>query len=108
MPSSLHESLRVGLVYLILMVLTMGGCADSRRQEHPGQDGDQDAKTSSGAFINCDSVFYITGPQQATPPNGTFKAGTRIEVIQEAGSYTLVCAQDGRQGYVSSDAITVP
>jgi uncharacterized protein YgiM (DUF1202 family) len=104
MSSKLCAQLHVGLVCLILMVLSMGGCADSQRKEHERPDAD----TSSGPVISSDSVFYKTGPQQASPPDGTFKAGTRVEVIQKAGSYTLVRAEDGREGYVSSDAITVP
>jgi len=104
MSSNLYAQLRVGLVCLILMALFMGGCADSQCKEHEHED----SKTSIGPVINSDSVFYKTGPQQATPPDGTFKTGTRVEVIRKAGSYTLVRAEDGREGYVSSDAITVP
>ena len=103
MSSSLYATLRVGLVCLILIALLMGGCADSQHEhERP------DVETSSGPVISHDTVFYKTGPEQATPPDGTFKAGTRIEVIQEAGSYTLVRAQDGTEGYISSAAINVP
>ena len=96
--------LRVGLVCLLLIGLFVGGCADCQSKKHASKD----AKPGISPVISCDTVFYRTGPQQAMPPDGKFKAGTRIEVIQEAGSYTLVRAQDGREGYVSADAITVP
>lgn len=58
--------------------------------------------------IACDTVYYITGPQQASPPDGEFKAGTAVEVLGDAGSYILVRAMDGRQGYVSTNAVTIP
>jgi uncharacterized protein YgiM (DUF1202 family) len=104
MSLNLNAKLYVGLVCLALVVLFMGGCAESQREGHECSDAD----AGTGPVVNADSVFYKTGPQQASPPDGTFKAGTRIEVIQEAGSYTLARAADGREGYVSSDAITVP
>jgi uncharacterized protein YgiM (DUF1202 family) len=104
MSSNLYAKLKVGLVCLVLVVLSMGGCAESQSQEHEPQD----TKTSTGPVIRHDSVFYKTGPQQASPPDGTFKAGTRIEVVHKAGSYTLVRTEDGREGYVASDAIAVP
>ena len=42
------------------------------------------------------------------PPDGEFKAGTKVVVLGEAGSYTLVRAEDGRQGYVTVNAVAVP
>lgn len=102
MWSNINAKLCVGLIYLVLMVLPSGGCANSQHQEHSVQD----AKTDTGPVISYDTMFYKVGPQQAVPPDGKFEAGTRLEVIQEAGSYTLVRAEDGREGYVFSDAIS--
>jgi hypothetical protein len=104
MSSDLCAKLRVGLVCLVLIGLFLGGCTDSqsKRQEHQG------VEASAVPVIRHDTVFYKIGPQQAMPPDGKFEAGTRVEVIEEAGSYTLVRAEDGRQGYVSADAIIYP
>jgi len=104
MSSDLCAKLRVGLVCLVLIGLFLGCSADSqsKRHEHQG------IEAGTLPVIRHDTVFYKTGPQQAMPPDGNFEAGTRIEVIETAGSYTLVRAEDGRQGYVSADAIIYP
>jgi hypothetical protein len=49
-----------------------------------------------------DTEYYLSGPAQARPPEGTVKAGTRVRVLQEAGSYTRVETEDGITGYVAS------
>ena len=96
MSSNLCAKLRLGLACLMLMGLFLGCCNSQNKKKEPQP------------VIRYETVFYKIGPQQATPPDGKFEAGTRIEVIEEAGSYTLVRAEDGRQGYVASDAIKYP
>ena len=104
MSSNLYAKLRVGLVCLVLIGLFLGCCTHSQSEKHERQV----AEASAVPVIRHDTVFYKTGPQQAMPPDGKFQAGTRIEVIETAGSYTLVRAEDGRQGYVSTGAIAYP
>jgi uncharacterized protein YgiM (DUF1202 family) len=104
MSSNLSVKLWIGVICFAAMGLFMGCRTHSQCNKPDGQHADP----STTPVVSHDTLFYRTGPQQAMPPDGTFKAGTRIEIIQEAGSYTLVRAQDGREGYVSSDAITVP
>jgi len=55
--------------------------------------------------ITADTVYYMTGPQQARPPEGTFKAGTKVAIIQDAGSYSAVRSADGVQAYVSTASL---
>ena len=55
--------------------------------------------------IQSDSVYYATGPQQASPPDGKFKAGTTVELLKKSGSYSLVCNQQGESGYVSTASL---
>lgn len=55
--------------------------------------------------IESDAEYYKVGPQQAQPPDGTFKSGTKITVVEESGSYSLVRSADGTEGYVASGAI---
>jgi hypothetical protein len=42
-----------------------------------------------------DTPYYLTGPQQGRPPEGTFKAGTRVKLLQDGGSYARVQSEDG-------------
>ena len=93
--------LQTGLICLVLLSLFMGCRTENPdRKEKP-----QTSESSTTPVIRVDTLFYRNGPQQAMPPDGTFKAGTPVEIIQAAGSYSLVRAQDGREGYVSTDAI---
>ena len=55
--------------------------------------------------ITTGSAYYVGGPQQARPPDGTLMKGTRVRVIQNAGSYSIVRTADGIEGYISTAAI---
>jgi SH3 domain-containing protein len=48
---------------------------------------------------------YYTNPAQAQPPDGTFAAGTKVTLLQDAGSYTQVRAEDGTTGYVATGSL---
>jgi type II secretory pathway pseudopilin PulG len=68
----------------------------------------QAADTNSNSFshvIATETEYYTTGPQQGRPPDGKFPAGTKVIILQEAGSYTQIRSKDGIEAYVSSDAI---
>ena len=56
--------------------------------------------------ISVEAEYYTTGPQQGRPPDGKFSAGTNVNVIEEAGSYTLVRSKNGVEAFVASDALT--
>lgn len=49
--------------------------------------------------------YYTTGPQQGRPADGTFSAGTRANIVQEAGPYVLIQTESSGKGYVPTDAI---
>ena len=55
--------------------------------------------------VHADSVYYTTGPQQSRPPDGTFKAGTKVKLVREAGSYSLVESEGGVAAYVSTGSL---
>lgn len=55
--------------------------------------------------VHVDCVYYTDGPQQARPPDGTFKAGTKVKLVREAGSYSLVESAAGVRAYVSTGAL---
>ncbi len=63
---------------------------------------------SGGAFthvVATDTDYYESGPAQARPPEGVLEAGTRVRLLQEAGSYIQVETEDGITGYVARDAL---
>ena len=105
---------------LLLMIVSGMGCdrADEARrrsvENRPKQIADQTKdhhetdKSSVSVFshvIAGETEYYSTGPQQARPADGTFPAGTAINVIEEAGSYVLVRAARGPEAYVAADAV---
>lgn len=55
--------------------------------------------------IASDAVYYVGGPQQAQPPDGTFTAGTKVLIIEEAGSYSLIRSEEGIEAYVAADVV---
>jgi len=56
--------------------------------------------------ITVETEYYVTGPQQGRPPEGSFPAGTNVNVVEEAGSYVLVKSEGGVSGYVAADAVS--
>ena len=55
--------------------------------------------------MSSEETYYLDGPQQMRPPDGKFKAGTKVELVQEAGSYSVVVSEDGIRAYVSTGAL---
>ena len=49
--------------------------------------------------------YYLTGPQQARPPEVKFKSGTRIRLLRNAGSYSQVQSESGITAYVATGAL---
>lgn len=78
---------------------------DKQCSQACGQCPSECSKTASTHVITSETMFYRDGPQQARPADGKFEAGTAVDLIQDAGSYSLVRAADGREGYVSTDAV---
>ena len=55
--------------------------------------------------INSEETYYLDGPQQMRPPDGKFKAGTKVKLVEEAGSYSVVVSEDRIRAYVSTGAL---
>lgn len=49
--------------------------------------------------------YYATGPQQGRPPDGHLAGGTKVKLVEAAGSYSLIESASGKKGYVASDAL---
>lgn len=47
-----------------------------------------------------DISYFKIGPQQASPPDGTFASGTKVTIVTQSGSYALVQTDEGIKGYV--------
>jgi hypothetical protein len=55
--------------------------------------------------VTVDTEYYRDGPQQARPADGTLAAGTKVRLVSESGSYSLVETSDRMQVYVASDSL---
>jgi serpin B len=69
---------------------------------------EQNHETSHSEFTHVmatETEYYTTGPQQSRSPDGMFPAGTRVNIIEEAGSYLLVRSEGGVDAYVVADVV---
>ena len=55
--------------------------------------------------IELGTEYYKGGPQQGSPPDGLIATGTKVKLIEGAGSYSLIEAETGENGYVSSGSL---
>jgi hypothetical protein len=51
-----------------------------------------------------DEAWY-EHPAQGRPPNGTLRKGTKVRVLNHAGSYTEVLSEQGVRGYVATASL---
>jgi hypothetical protein len=63
------------------------------------------SRSSYTHTVTADTEYYLDGPQQARPPDGTLSAGTAVRLVSEAGSYSLVETPDHMQVYVATDSL---
>jgi len=49
--------------------------------------------------------YYRSGPQQARPPEGKFKPGTRVRLVRSAGSYAVVQSETGITAHVATASL---
>ena len=55
--------------------------------------------------VATDTEYYLSGPRQARPPEGTLPAGTKVTLLEEAGSYCRIRSEGGIEAYVSTDSL---
>ena len=55
--------------------------------------------------ISVATEYYTTGPQQGRPPDGTLPEGTKVTILEAAGSYSRIRTADGIEAYVATDAL---
>ena len=65
----------------------------------------RDVSASFPLVITSSRVaYYVTGPQQARPPDGFWEKGARVRLVSKAGSYSMVESESGVTAYVSTDS----
>lgn len=69
------------------------------------QQGDSLPTSKPTHVVQRDAEYYLTGPQQARPPDGTLPAGSRVTLLRDAGSYCLVRSAEGVEAYVATDVL---
>jgi len=69
--------------------------------------GEKSVRDLGTKTLNETVDYYVGGPQQASPPDGQFPAGTEVQIVERAGSYTLVETADGVRAYVPSSAVGI-
>jgi hypothetical protein len=52
-----------------------------------------------------DEPYYLDGPQQGRPPDGEFKAGTKVLLESPSGSYSFVTSEDGIHAAVLTSSL---
>lgn len=55
--------------------------------------------------ISSEETYYLDGAQQMRPPDGKFKMGTKVELVQENGNYSLVVSEDGIRAHVATGSL---
>jgi hypothetical protein len=106
MTKTVHWMVAAGC--FVTLVVAMAACqtAEPTATADAGGAADPTAEQPDLTHvITYDTHYYMDGPQQARPPEGMFKAGTKVQLLRDAGSYSLVCAANGTTAYVTTDAL---
>jgi len=121
--------MRSGIMFILISIL-MNGCnpigqanreaerqqavqdnlkqIDNELRRASATSGNKSAAQSTSEFthtITTETEYYTTGPQQGRPADGKLAADTAVNIVRQAGSYTLIETPDGVQAYVTSDAV---
>ncbi len=88
-------------VFLVLGSHSLGNGA----QVNPGLKSSPTQRPQYTHIISYATVYYLSGPQQSRPPEGKFKAGQRVRLIQGAGSYSFVESENNISAYVLTDSL---
>lgn len=111
--AEINVSTRLSRAWVCLVVVAAGFfplAACSKRCErfspHPAtRPAESDASDGLDHVLTTDAAYYRDSPAQGRPPDGTWKAGTRVRVRSRDGSYWRVQTEDGVEAHVSADAL---
>lgn len=78
--------------------------ADSAATQTGGVAPTLDGATSRRSIGPLSTAYYELSPAQGSPPNGELRAGTLVDLEEEAGSYSRV-RWDAKTIWVATDAL---
>jgi hypothetical protein len=55
--------------------------------------------------VPSETEYYLDGPEQARGPDGSLEAGTKVALLEEAGSYCQVRTEGGIEAYISRESL---
>jgi len=101
---------------LIAAGALLSACASNESGEGAGADSDELTTVGEAGENNADGAayfvtteeftpFYELGPQQAGGPDLSLKEGEVVKLISRGFGYSQVEIEDGRTGYVATDAL---
>ncbi|MDP6545667.1 MAG: hypothetical protein QGH60_16915 [Phycisphaerae bacterium] len=93
------------LMLLVCGFVLVAGCAEKAQPKIQANGQPVASKAALTHVVTADTVYYMSGPQQARPPEGKFKAGTKVTLLQKAGSYSVVRSEGGVQAHVSTASL---
>ncbi len=56
-------------------------------------------------LVATDTEYYLDGPQQMRAPDGQLPEGTKVQLVQDSGSYSVVVSENGIRAYVSTASL---
>ncbi len=65
---------------------------------------ESDPFTASHVLLR-EEAWYADGPHQSRPPDGVLKVGTRVRLLRNNGSYSVVELSNGRTAYVTTGSL---
>lgn len=97
--------MRVFPIGFLIAILCLGCVPAIQSQQDDADSGQQKQGNAYTHVIAVDTEYYTTGPQQSRPPDGKLPAGTRVSIVEEAGSYVLVQSEGGVKAFVATDVV---
>ncbi len=83
-------------------LLVLVGCENAVEEPHPQPEPSAEEWSHT---VRAGTLYYIGGPQQSRPADGSFLEDTVVTLLESAGSYVLVETKNHLRAWVSSDAV---
>ena len=65
----------------------------------------EDLENFTHVIQTANEQYYLDGPQQARAPDGSFPKGTKVRLIRNTGSYSIVQSEAGTTAHVTSGCL---
>jgi hypothetical protein len=90
---------------LVISLLFTGCRRETRYRSPTSAPSTRPALSRSTHELTSDAVYYLGSPMQGRSPEGTFEAGTRVNVLETMGEYSRVKSESGVTAWVASGAL---